>query len=121
MEQSCVHDSFESRGVRHWIRFIEIVYGKDAADKEAFPPKFADVLAWSNTFRRALESTPVCHNEIGCRCFGTFSNYLGYLRSCCLALGWEPPPTGNPAIRRAMIAIAKREMFSAREKMFISG
>ena len=34
-------------------------------------------------------------------------------------MGVEPPPTKDPAISRAMVAIAKRQMFVAREKMFI--
>ena len=53
------------------------------------------------------------------RCFGTFANYLGDLRAACHALGHEAPPTGHPAIRRAMVAIAKREFFKPRPKLFI--
>ena len=50
---------------------------------------------------------------------GTFCNYLGYLRAACLALGEEAPPTADPAIKRAVSAIAKRELSEARPKMFI--
>ncbi len=53
------------------------------------------------------------------RCFGTYANYLGHLRGACLALGHEPPPVGHPAIRRAMVAITKRELFCSKERRFI--
>lgn len=42
--------SFRS-GMRHWIRFIEIMYGEEHMVENALPPKMDDVLAWSNTFR----------------------------------------------------------------------
>ena len=38
-------------GLRHWIKFIEIVHGQDAAASVALPPRLDDVLAWSHTFR----------------------------------------------------------------------
>ena len=50
---------------------------------------------------------------------GTFGNYLSHLRGACHAMGFEAPPTGHPAMKRAMVAIAKRELFEAREKRFI--
>ena len=90
--------------MRHWIRYIAIVYGsEEEQERYAFPPLMKDVLGWSNTFQ----------------CLGTFSNYLSYVRAACHALGCASPPVGEPALRRAMIAIAKRELFHAREKMFI--
>lgn len=54
------------------------------------------------------------------RCFGTYANYLGHLRGACHALGLEAPPVGHPAIRRAMVAITKRELFKHRAKRFIN-
>ena len=42
--------SFKS-GLKHWLRYIEILYGRESMDSAAFPPKLDDVLAWSNTFR----------------------------------------------------------------------
>ena len=42
--------SFKS-GVRHWLRYIEVVHGRATVDWMAFPPSLTDVLAWSNTFR----------------------------------------------------------------------
>ena len=41
-------------GVKHWVEFIKITHGVNAADSVAFPPRLEDVLAWSNTFRYAL-------------------------------------------------------------------
>lgn len=90
-------------GVKHWIRYIGIVYGQREQERHAFPPKLHDVLGWSNTFQ----------------CVGTFGNYLSYLRGACHAIGCEAPPVSEPAIRKAMIAIAKRQLFRSREKMFI--
>ena len=96
------HGSFRA-GVRHWVEFIATVHVGEAVDISAFPPKLEDVLAWSSTFR----------------CPGTFCNYLGYLRTACHAVGVEAPPVGHSAIKRAIIAIAKRGQFRARAKMFI--
>ena len=42
--------SFKS-GIRHWMSFIEILYGSECVEKAAFPPALKDILAWSNTFR----------------------------------------------------------------------
>ena len=54
------------------------------------------------------------------RCFGTFSNYLGHLRGACHAMGFEAPPVGHTAIKRAMVAIIKRELHRPRSKRFIN-
>lgn len=53
------------------------------------------------------------------RCVKTFSNYLGYVRSSCHAVGCDAPPSGHPAIYRAMTSIAKRGLSSARPRHFI--
>ena len=45
--------SFKS-GLKHWIKFIEVIYGKDHAHVHALPPKLEDILVWSNTFRCTL-------------------------------------------------------------------
>ena len=60
---------------------------------------------------------PLCVADA--RCTGTFSNYLSYLRGACHALGVEAPPTDHPALRRAMLAVVKRDLYKARGKMFI--
>jgi len=76
------------------------VYGPDASP---FPAKVEDVLGWSATFR----------------CLGTFANYLSYVRSASCALGFAPPPVGDPAIRRAMGSVAKRALFTSRPRLFL--
>ena len=53
------------------------------------------------------------------RSFGTFANYLGYLRAACHAIGCTAPPVGHPAIKRSMIAIVKRELYKSREKLHL--
>ena len=53
------------------------------------------------------------------RCFGTFANYLGHLHGACHALGFEAPPVGHGAIKRAMIGIVKKQLSAPRPKHFI--
>jgi hypothetical protein len=55
---------------------------------------------------------------LSARCIGTFTNYLGHLRGACHALGFEAPPAGHQAVRRAMSGIAKGQLYEARPKMF---
>ncbi len=110
-------------GLRHWIMYIEVVYGKENADKAAFPPSLEDVLGWSNVFRQSdwrvyLFCFPLRRACLA-RCFGTFANYLGHLRGACYAIGCDAPPVGHAAIKRALIAIVKRELFSSKTKRFI--
>jgi hypothetical protein len=101
---SCPHSIKSMKcGFRHWVDYICITYPEDECSRKVLPPLLSDVAGWSCTFR----------------CFGTFSNYLGYLRSVCEATGYESPPIGHPVIRRAMLAIAKRGMCKEREKMYI--
>jgi hypothetical protein len=38
-------------GLNHWVKFIETAYGAAEAASNLMPPKLADVIAWSNTFR----------------------------------------------------------------------
>ena len=116
----CVHPCAQA-GLRHWIRFIEITHGVENVDTVAFPPDLQDVLAWSNTFRPVGScSVGRCFKHLSCgRCFGTFSNYLGHVRGACHALGFEAPPVGHGAIKRAMIAIVKRELTTPRPRHFI--
>ena len=87
-------------GVSHWCSYISITRGSEA---EPFPVDMHDILGWSLAFR----------------CIGTFSNYLGHVRSTSCALGHEPPPVGHPSVRRAMGAIAKRMWHSPRPKLAI--
>jgi len=41
-------------GLRHWLEYIEVVYGAALAEVKAFPPSTDDILGWSNTFRSPL-------------------------------------------------------------------
>lgn len=109
-------------GLRHWCEFVAVAYGDESKASmayilchgrgfaflvmlymQAFPPSMDMVLAWSTTFR----------------CAGTFGNYLGYLRTACLASSFEPPPQDHPGLRRAMQAIVKKQFFSSRPRMAI--
>ena len=90
-------------GIAHWLKYIAIAHGSINADKMAFPPSLEDVLGWSNTFR----------------CVGTFCDYLTHLRAACHANGFDAPPIGHPAIKRAMVAVVKRELFTKRNKLFV--
>ena len=82
-------------GIKNWIEFAEVTLG---GKHRAFPPALEDVLVWSNTFR----------------CVGTFSNYLGFLRTACLALDIEPVSASHPALQRAKVAIVKRMLWTPR-------
>jgi len=42
-------DSFRS-GVRHWLQFVEATRGAENVERDAFPPRIDDVLAWANVF-----------------------------------------------------------------------
>ena len=86
---------FFSAGIRSWVNFARVRYGSEDA---AFPPQLGGLLEWSHTFR----------------CVGTYSNYLGYVRSACLALGIEIAEAGHPALLRAKIAVTKRMLFTSR-------
>jgi hypothetical protein len=94
-------NSFRS-GLRNWIKFVQIASRGNASP---FPLVLDHIIAWSHTFR----------------CVATYSNYLGYVRSACLALGVEGPPCGHPAITRAKAAVVKRILFTPRPRMFIQG
>ncbi len=82
-------------GIRNWISFAEVALG---GAQFAFPPSLEGIIAWSHAFR----------------CVGTYANYLGYLRSACLALDLDVPPANHLAIQRAKIAIVKRMLFTPR-------
>ena len=50
---------------------------------------------------------------------GTYSNYLGHLRTACLALEVPMPPAEHPAVIRAKTSIVKRMLYSPKPRMFI--
>ena len=93
------HKSFRS-GINNWLKFADVALGGRA---RAFPPTLDAILAWSLTHR----------------CVGTWSNYVGHLRTACLALDMHCPPPGDVAILKAKSAIVKRLMFEPRPKMFL--
>ena len=90
---------------------------------QKWPPALEVLQAWSALFR----------------CVGTFSNYLGYVRTGCLVVkcdtkvlyilapvgaGWShvgcvAQVFDDPALRRAKASVVKRGCFQPREKMFI--
>ena len=82
------------------MKFAEKSLGSVSA---GFPPTVDGILAWSNFFK----------------CVGTFSNYVGYVRSACCALDVQCPPAGETAIQRAKVTIVKRMVESPRPRMFI--
>ena len=82
-------------GIRNWCEFAEIFFGSSAL---GFPPTVDAIVCWSHTFRN----------------IGTFANYLGFLRSACLALDVDAPPCDTLIIRRAKGAIVKRQMWTPR-------
>ena len=87
-------DSYKS-GLRAFARFVELVLG---SRDSALPPSLDLLLEWSHTFR----------------CVGTFTNYLGYVRTACVAMDVEMAPAGHPALLHAKSAIVKRMLFSPR-------
>ena len=87
-----------------------------------FPPKIEILLAWSTLFK----------------CKGTFTNYLGYVRTGCLiakapaearvfeVLNWECAclylscqVLDDAALKRAKLTIDKAKAFERRKAMFI--
>jgi len=55
----------------------------------------------------------------GHRCEATFSNYLGYARVGCLLVGAPDAVFNKGALRRAKLAITKRELWKPRVKHFV--
>ena len=82
-------------GVKSWIAFAHTRYG---SAPQPLPPSLDGLLEWSNLFR----------------CVGTFANYVGYVRTACVALGLEMPPASDAALQRAKGAIVKRMLFTKR-------
>ena len=68
-----------------------------------FPPKLDILLSWSTLFR----------------CEGTWANYVGYVRTACLLIKAPVDVFGDPAVKRAKIAIRKRCLFTSRKNMFL--
>jgi len=54
----CCARPFVCKGLRHWIKYIEITHGERHVDTATFPPDVNDVLGWSNTFKSACSEGP---------------------------------------------------------------
>ena len=83
-----------------WCAFVRKRYD---CKRGLLPPTVQNLLEWSHSFR----------------CVGTFSNYVGYLRTICLARDFEMPPAGHPALHRAKASILKRMLFVERRAAMV--
>jgi hypothetical protein len=86
--------SFRS-GIRNWINFIGALH---CSHDGAFPARLDDILAWSHVFR----------------CVGTWSNYMGYLRTASVALDLPCPAADHPALKHAKVGVLKRMLYTPR-------
>ena len=86
--------SFRS-GIRNWVNFIGALHRSYEC---AFPARLDDVLSWSHVFR----------------CVGTWSNYMGYLRTASVALDLPCPAADHPALKHAKIGVLKRMLHTPR-------
>ena len=87
-------------GVRLFASFVDSVR---PGTTRYLPPERDTILAWSMLFQSP----------------GTFANYLGYVRTACLLIGTQVDVFNEPAVRRAKVAIEKRNLRPAREPKFI--
>jgi len=92
-------DSVRS-GVRCYMAFVDNMGHREGS---YLPPSLDMVLTWSTFFRSE----------------GTFSNYLGYVRTACMTFGVAVDVFREPAIRRCKEAIKKRCIADQRPKMWI--
>ena len=98
---SCPRSTASIRsGIRCWVEFASKNLG-DAAG--LLPPALEALLAWSLHFR----------------CAATFANYLGHVKVACLLVGASTDVFKREALGRAKSAIAKRQLFSPRRKLFL--
>jgi hypothetical protein len=84
--------AWKDTGVRSWINFVVTVLRKDPA--EAWPPTVSGLLGWATAFSSK----------------GTFTNYLGAVKSVCLMKGVSTNAFGEEVISRAKMAIQKRSV-----------
>ena len=88
-------------GLRCWIEFHEQLAGSEWGP--VFPPSLGALLAFSCIFS----------------CRGTWTHYVGHLRTACLLGGCPTVVFDDPALRRAGLAIDKRFPSVPREKRFV--
>ena len=82
-------------GIRSWGAYAEAVHG---SAELGWPPQMSDIIGWSHTFR----------------CVGTFENYVGHVRTACMAMGLAAPDCGDTALKKAKTAIVKRMLWTSR-------
>ena len=99
---SCPRSTASIRsGVQCWFDFARATLGDEAG---LLPPALEALLSWSNHFR----------------CAATFANYLGHVKLACLLVGASRAVFKHEAVGRAKTAIAKRQLFDPRRKLFFA-
>ena len=83
-----------------YFAFVRAVCGQSV---RLFPPRFEWLQSWAMLFRNA----------------GTFSNYLGYVKTGCLIANADTSVFDHPAIARAKMSVAKEGGAKSREKLWI--
>ena len=91
----CPVAAFACVGIRSWGAYAVAVHG---SAELGWPPQMSDIIGWSHTFR----------------CVGTFTNYVGHVRTACMAMGLDAPDCCDAALKKAKTAIVKRMLFTAR-------
>ena len=91
-------------GIRCYMSFVAhcAIAGKERKP-QYFPPSLETLLAWSSLFR----------------CPGTWSNYIGYVKTACMLCKASTAVLDDPAMRRAKSSIAKRRNFIPRTPLWI--
>ena len=79
-------------GMRCWFAFAQRVLKLQGQE---LPPPLQGLLAWSTLFRHE----------------GTFANYLAHVRLACQLVGASTAVFSDAALKRAKVAIAKRQGF----------
>ena len=87
-------------GVRCYLAFADAMGHKGGM---YLPPRLDMLLTWSTLFRSV----------------GTFSNYMGHVKTSCLLIGVSTDVFKEPAVKRSKDAIRKRNIAAQREKMWI--
>ena len=83
-----------------YFAFVRAVCGKSV---RLFPPRVEWLQSWAMLFRNA----------------GTFSNYLGYVRTGCMIVNADTSVFDHPAVKRAKMTVAKVGGAQPREKQWI--
>jgi hypothetical protein len=87
-------DATKNSALRCWVRFNAEVLRRH---ENTLPPKAQELATWALTFQSG----------------GTFQNYLGAVKSECIALGLSVDAWLHPLVGRAIAAVKKREIKEA--------